>query len=124
MTYDKQALIELRDAVVGAVAADYYILSASVFPPDSAYGSCSFHLVPQAYSGSLDAALSLLGEVLPGWVIHQMQWKWGDLVEAHLFEVSPEKWHEEGMSKAVGRCNTPSRALLIAILNALIEGCE
>lgn len=79
----------------------------------------SAQFIGKAYHGSTDAALALIGAVLPGWVIHKIQWKWGDLVEADIWEVNPEGWHTEGLRKVVGRSSTPARALLIATLEAM-----
>ena len=76
---------------------------------------------PQIYKamdGSLDAAKALHEDLLHNHVISSLDWKWGGLVEAHIFEVSPEQWHEPGMAKFVGRSSTPARAWLIAILKA------
>lgn len=73
-----------------------------------------------AFEGSLDAAKALHEAVLHNRVISSLDWKWGGLVEAHIFEVSPGQWHEPGMAKFIGRSSTPARAWLCAILKAPI----
>ena len=75
-------------------------------------------VVWMAYNGSLDAAKTLHEAVLHNHVISSLDWKWGGLVEAHIFEVSQEQWHEPDMAKFIGRSSTPARAWLIAILKA------
>ena len=80
--------------------------------------ACERRSVFMAYNGSLDAAKTLHEAVLHNHVISSLDWKWGGLVEAHIFEVSQEQWHEPGMAKFIGRSSTPARAWLIAILKA------
>ena len=61
----------------------------------------------RAYNGSMDAALSLFKAVLPGWV-----WVRHDDGEILVFDKATHDWGS-------GIADTPSRALLIAILEAL-----
>ena len=115
MTYDKQALIELRDAVV---AGKWFSGLAQI----SLGGVQRYHYTLDAYHGSLDAALSLLGQVLPDTYIYEMGnnsktlgWTAVIVSAAGLYNTS----HEGGK---VGFLKSGGRALLIAILNALIDG--
>ena len=113
----KQALEALLAKVEAgeAVAADF----------EPCLAVLDFGLAWSAYHGSLDAAEALHEAVLCNRVISSLDWKWGGLVEAHIFEVSPEQWHEQGMAKFIGRSSTPARAWLCAILKALIaKGAE
>lgn len=117
MTYDKQALIDLRDAVV-SVEDD---MSCSQFL--LVLGRSALNAI-DAYNGSLDAALSLLGKVLSG--INQYS-----IVTDPTCGKATACWWPDGLSgdrECYGESwfegDTAARALLIAILNALIEGCE
>lgn len=73
-----------------------------------------------AYEGSIDAALSLMGKVLPGWVIERMKSRRGNIWEAHLWQLDNSGWHEDGCHKIEVWHDSLSRALLLAIINALI----
>lgn len=112
----KDALIALRDKVQagGARSSDFDVFSA--------YGDCCAW---DAYSQkSLDAALALKEAVLPGWAIGSLSFWPGDVARAHILgthDTGGERWHNHKDGEAMGDADILSRALLIAILNALIE---
>lgn len=77
-----------------------------------------------AYNGSMDAALSLFDAVLPGWVVNGLDQAsnlagnpWGCEV-AYFCGSNPNNNHKAYSGHDYP---TPSRALLIAILDALVE---
>jgi hypothetical protein len=102
----------LRELLTKVEAGDRSIMdtAAKAFPPENAYGECTFHLVARAYNGSLDAAKALHEAVLGGWT-------WATDVSGVVMKVQhPTK---RAMDK-VGKSSNPARAWLIAILKALI----
>lgn len=62
-----------------------------------------------AYFGSVDAALELMGEVLPGWYLHMQYWTYD---EPRTARVRLGDLH-------TAEADTPARALLLAILKAM-----
>lgn len=68
----------------------------------------------QAYSGSLDAAISLLEAVLPGWVVAMDQFFKGG------WDVSIQRLRPAKMHCAFN--DNPARALLLCILKAMEDG--
>lgn len=113
MTYDKKALQELRARVEdGSVAlSDFH--SCFTSPYDESSPEISNKTI-HAYGGSLDAAISLLEAVLPGWVA-KIDTAGYAMIYTPTHFAPPDKWYEAWSE-------TPSRALLLAILSALIEG--
>lgn len=101
--YDKQALIDLKAKVeTGEWSAE------TTANTDNAVIDL---LLPLAYDGSVDAALSLLEAVLPGW-----HW---NLAPGYCHVMPPV---DNGDQEAItGVHYTPARALLLAILEALIS---
>lgn len=101
---DKQALIDLK----GRIGKDYVHLKESVV--NAAFQEHKQQdAVYRAYDGSVDAALSLLEAVLPGWDWEVAKLNGGLTVHA---KVGPD---------ALEFSDTPARALLLAILEALIS---
>lgn len=108
MTDRKQALIDLKDKVEAGTVdiADELVLVAL---PKPAFAYTLFY---QSYHGSVDAALSLLEAVLPGW-------------DAHVFKsgsawiYKPTRNAPPDMESEACVEDQPARALLLAILSAL-----
>ena len=77
-----------------------------------------------AFDGSTDAALSLLASVLPGWKLHQLnQFPAGHwLAGIYQFKEDWPKWVEWPSHSA--RAYNPARAILLAIIRALIAQAE
>lgn len=69
----------------------------------------------RAYNGSMDAALSLFEAVLPGWRVTHM---WGGCADDWRWNVT--KGDGPTADYASGQDDQCSRALLIAILEALV----
>ena len=105
----KEALQELLVKVRADLDTAHH--HAAAFPSESAYGHCTWHDSHKASSGSMDAALSLFEAVLPGWKVGfitqtKIQWRVNISVNVDL--------------RVNTKSETPSRALLIAILEALV----
>lgn len=92
------------------------------FMPEVQALELSISGIARAYNGSMDAALGLREDLLPGsdWFVHM-----------HTAAPSENRWHVylkphvNNRSREIGPIiGKPSRALLIAILKALIEGEE
>ena len=92
-------------------------LAATAFPPENAYGKCTFHHVSRAFHGSLDAAKALHEAVLPdkGWHV-----EWVAKYPALAFK--PAAWCASvgWGSRHAAYSTDPARAWLLAILDALI----
>lgn len=97
---------------------------------EDAFGLCDRHLEKfwNAYKGSTDAAIALIEAVLPGWVINCLRlWlnergkpdAFAEIYGTHEF-AGERYWHHPSDGRATGESDTPARALLIAILEALI----
>lgn len=69
-----------------------------------------------AFGGSFDAALALFNAVLPGWG-YTIEGDYTPALEGHSAFIHS---YDEKDFEAVG-CDTPARALLIAILKAMKE---
>lgn len=81
--------------------------AAVCFPPESAGGYCTFHLVYKAYKGDLNAARSLHETVLP----KEHQWFVGSMRDG-----------KRSVTFAGGTdINEPARAWLIDIIKELIK---
>lgn len=106
---DRDALRELLAKVeAGSNLLVIDGFAAQAFPPENAYGKCTFHLVGKAFSGSLDAAKALHDAVLPGW-----EWRGRDDGRWWVWRTASDL--------QVGEADgNPARAWLIAILKALI----
>jgi hypothetical protein len=113
MTYDKKALQELRDKVeAGDIeAAPFW----KVWLPENEDGMLAYD-ARDAAKGSLDAAISLLEAVLPGWDyrIHRVD---GDCFAL----VHKQGYLDDYIFDVVIYPLIMSRALLLAILDALIS---
>ncbi len=118
MTYDKKTLQELKKKVeAGDIeAAPFW----KVWLPENEDGMLAYD-ARDAAKGSLDAAISLLEAVLPGWVIERMKSRHGGVWEVHLWELNAEGWHTDECKKVEVWNQDLSRGLLLAILSALIE---
>ena len=105
-----QALTDLLSKVEAgdAVAFDPAFERALYFP---AQDMNRVYLANDANKGDLNAAVSLLGAVLPGWV-------W-NLAPTYAHVMPPTDNGDQQASS--GSADTPARALLIAILKALLE---
>ena len=105
---DLTALDELIKAVgyAAALQPQIYDLAAQAFPPESAYGNCTFHTIGQAFYGSLDAAKALHDALLPGWwyVIDHRMCSVSDMFDGPFFS---QDTHD-----------SPARAWLLAVLRA------
>ena len=114
----KEQLIQLRDKVQDG-AADFYHFS-SAFPAKPHGGDGGLGGAINAYNGSLDAAQALHNALLPG----ISQYSIVADPTCVRFDVC---WWPDGLSGGIEICgegfddNTPARAWLVAILNALIE---
>lgn len=94
----------------------HFNLSAQVFPPESAYGRCTFMDADEAFGGSLDSAKALHEAVLPGWWVQHIGKNlkgWGVRLETNDGEFTD--------NVLLPRYECPARAWLIAILKALIS---
>ena len=106
MTTSKQSLRELKKAVEGGGYHSDLVTAAF----DDAWLPV---VVNAAYEGSLDAAIQLLEAVLPWWWDYELV-KRGLRYTAYVQRGIEYEYYSE-----VSR--TPSRALLLAILDALID---
>jgi len=101
----EQALINLRDKVkAGGVSINFM---------DGAMDFSLWCWVSESFFGSMDAALSLHNAVLPGWAWSIYEEDNGEF-RAMIGDRSDVKIYQESWAE------TPARAWLIAILNALI----
>ena len=118
MTYDKQALIDLRDKVKAGEfdARTYPLMKLPQMQMET------FDLMHAAYNGSIDAAKALHEAVLDGW-----GWRFSDMYgdgmppkyEKKTAWVSkPHNWRVGHTADVVD--GNEARAWLIAILEALI----
>ena len=98
---ERAALVALKDAVEAG--------EAILHPLPEWWSSQLWSHTVDANIGSTDAALALLGAVLPGW--------WCEL----RISTRPRAIIGDLEAKAVEQAPTPARALLLAILAALIE---
>ena len=108
----KQDLIKLRDKVAAGNRGDG-LNTVSVFGDNNGPAM----LAAEAFDGSVDAAIEFLEAVLP-------DWDWMSAVDAHgeryfVLERTADDYETE---ETYG--DTPARALLLATLDALIEGTE
>ena len=117
----RDALTELRDKVrVGE------FLTGPYSPSQKAFGQSNTRRAHSAYHGSLDAAKALHDAVLPGWTVNSLHQNrkpdngmpangtWSCL----LFRYDPAIAHVET------KANTPARAWLLAIIEALISEAD
>ena len=113
MTHEKiKALNKLIAAVESggdAIQHNIHIKAAHAFPPEIAYGKCTFHEVTTAFDGSLDAA-NALHEALLGY-------GWGIASFNMNGEVSVMRKRPLDVQYGFADMN-PARAWLIAILKA------
>jgi hypothetical protein len=118
----KQALIELRDAVKAGDNAGFRRANRTVFTTpcqDMALQMQEEHC-RYAYKGSIDAAVALLEAVLPDWLA--MFWLKSDDAAACIYQVGEDKIHIVGKHRIIETtADTPARACLLAILEALIS---
>ncbi|WP_174804394.1 hypothetical protein [Martelella limonii] len=111
----KVALLELLKVIEGGEDIRRMIdLAASVFPPESGGGPCTFHKVHPAFHGSLDAAKALHETVLPDriWIISAR--------DSSAYVASIPFGDEESHEIETKCDGNPVRAWLTAILKALI----
>lgn len=117
MTHEHiKALEELIAAVESggdAIQHNIYFKAAHAFPPETAYGNCTFHAVTQAFYGSLDAAKALHGALLPGVMCQRSPNGQFCLFDSFAEEVS-----------YANETDNPARAWLTAILKAYREKME
>ncbi|WP_226552962.1 hypothetical protein [Celeribacter naphthalenivorans] len=109
--------IEALKALLAKVeAGDWsFELSAAAFPPETAYGRCTFMDADEAYNGSLDAAKALHEAVLPGWA-----WSIKTLATGAV-QVWTDYAYGLRQQGFIGTTkDNASRAWLLAILKALI----
>ena len=118
MTDRKEALIALRDAVEDG--KDFIgNLTSKAFDPEQhvlalrAYGE----MLP---AGSLNDAVALFKAELPRWVVNRIGQRFGGIWEADLLSIGQDHFHHKGMPKSNVWHEDPARALLLAILEALI----
>ena len=120
----KQALIALRDKVAAGDNEGWRECVVELIDQERKDFKPEFIQIGRMMDGSLDAAVALLDDVLPG----------GEWVMRTNFDAENEPrffanvWCEENPNKG-GKCfpaysDTPPRALLLATLDALIEGAE
>ena len=110
-------LESLRDQVEGGVAGGWMVFSDALGP----LSSNGHVLAQEAYNGSLDAAISLMEAVLPGWS-YCMRTGESYSDEGKFFaniwgDVDPN----EGGEHFVNYADIQARALLLCILDALIS---
>lgn len=96
-------------------------LEAGTFLLDAAPTARVERLAYESFSGSVDAAIALPGELLPGWAIERMASWPGRCCRVSLWgthDLGGERWHscEDGRIDAEGP--TLARALLLATLRA------
>ena len=116
-------LIALRDAVQAGTARPHEIFNALDTPCQDMAVQINAKDATSAYKGSVDAALTFLAAVLPGWNVTCLDQAcnlagdpWG--AEVSFFDGSNpgrNRKHYSGHN-----FSTPARALLLATLNALI----
>ncbi len=115
---NRTALIALRDAVVeGKWDHSPAGVARQVFPYRSASIDDLGLTAVEAFNGSVDAAAELTEAMLPGWSFEVRKSGFGN-AQAAVWNpnVSP------GRDIRVDHKTCPARALLIATLNAMIEG--
>lgn len=107
----KEALTALLEKVE---AGDWsFNLSAAAFPPESAYGKCTFMFADEAFNGSIDAAMALHEAVLHERVFVEVHWSKRYEDEARVsLNLGRQGWRAGS--------GTIARAWLIAIIAALI----
>ena len=114
MTDRKEALIALRDAVKSAEIKHYHwSILAGAFPQHA------WSAVKSAYHGSLDAAIVLIVVEMPdeGWEVYRTAKYPGMIPGSSQYPYAAKVgW---GVTFK-GEADTPARALLLAILEALI----
>ena len=81
----------------------------------------------KAFRGSLEgagAAVALMHDRLPGWAIDKLEYWPGQFARVRIIGTHEGKegkrWHTYGDGTAEAESDTPARALLLAILEALI----
>jgi hypothetical protein len=128
---DRAALVALRDAVREGRATMHDF--ARVFPSESAYGKTTWGTAHNAFSGDIGSALLLVKMLLPGW-----GWQVGSCHVSDDARVFPDfncPVHGARLlatyAEHVDWCEVtdidlrppgnPARALLLAILEALIQ---
>jgi hypothetical protein len=118
-----EALRALEKAVeAGEFPAD---VSARDLGLDKEYGGLPvIRTMYRAFNNSTDAALSLLASVLPEWKLHQLhQFPAGHwLAGIYQFKEDWPKWVEWPSHSA--RADSAARAILLAIIRALIAQAE
>ena len=89
-----------------------------------AFGNGAYRAM-RSFHGSLDAALALRDAVLPGWRVKQLhQFEAGHWI-AGIYHPQGEDWPKWTMYPCFEAVNAnPARALLLAIIRALIAQAE
>lgn len=116
------ALRALRDAV--KAGTDWIsVLAANAFPPQQAVDACRAygHEGQPGTAGSLDAAIALKDAVLPGWGAAAGFDYYTDFCRSRARVTHMGENHAEHID---GPSPQPARALLLAILSALIAAAE
>lgn len=119
MTHEHiKALDNLIEAVEGggdAIQHSIRIKAAHAFPPENAYGKCTFHEVARAFYGSLDVAKALHEALLPGWRL----WALGEQDETSCSWTAMilKRLYRDVGVRVFDQPN-PARAWLLAILKA------
>ena len=117
MTERKAALIALRDAVRGGEILQA-VDAVEAFPMTPT-GDVAWLHACKASQGSLDAARALHDAVLPGWAVANIgQACWDGSGGWRVWITSKE--YLTDMTSASAAADTPARAWLLAILEALI----
>jgi hypothetical protein len=114
---DKHTRKDALQELLAKVEAGEVIQSTDavdIWPIDARSMSLTWLDACKASQGSLDAALALHNAVLPGWIWSK---DYNGEIEVWKYGLVNSKW---------GRSNNPNpaRALLIAILRALIAECD
>ena len=113
---DRDELIALRDAVVaGKWDHSPDGVARKVFPYRSASMDDMGLTAVEAFNGSVDAAIALLEAVLPRTQFHLSDEASGDGYVGQIFDCELDRY------TGTGHDAIASRALLLAILNAMIE---
>lgn len=116
-----EALKEMEEKVIagsGEPSARSWMRVFGIYPDNRHI------LASRAYRGSLDAAVSLLEDLLPGYALQALSvWpgeknSYCELWGTHLED--GEYWHGFDDGKFVASAGTPARALLLCIVRALI----
>ena len=101
------ALIAAVESGGDTIQPNIHIKAAHAFPPENAYGKCTFHEVARAFYGSLDASKALHEKLLP-----DLLWEITPLGSVYIRNIEYNQIYRSFVTRS------PARAWLIAILKA------